>query len=371
MSNKKVINFSPGPAKLPPDVLKKAQDELINYGNTGISVMEMSHRSAEFEAIVKNAQKLLREIMGIPDNYSVLFMHGGGTAQFAAIPLNLCSKMNGESLANYVVTGSWSDKAAKEAQKYINVNRVTPKTSQYNEIPDQKEWKLDEAANYLFYTDNETIHGIEFPNIPNTLPDIPVAVDMTSNFLTRPIDVKRYGVIVAGTQKNVGIAGLAVAVVRKDLIGKAMDVCPAVFDYKTMDDNNSLYNTPPTYAIYICGLYLQWIKDNGGLEAMAKRSAEKSKLIYEVIDNSNDFYYSPIKPNSRSRINIPFRVGGKTGDEELEKKFLEEAKARNMIQLKGHRSVGGMRASLFNALTVDEAKELQEFMTQFMKENRK
>jgi phosphoserine aminotransferase len=175
-------------------------------------------------------------------------MHGGGTAQFAAIPLNLCSKFKGESLANYVVTGSWSDKAAKEAQKYINVNRVTPKTSQYNEIPDQKEWKLDSNANYLFYTDNETIHGIEFPNIPNTLPDIPVAVDMTSNFLTRPIDVKRYGVIVAGTQKNVGIAGLAVAIVRKDLIGKAMDICPTIFDYKTMDDNNSLYNTPPTFA---------------------------------------------------------------------------------------------------------------------------
>lgn len=369
-SQPKVINFSPGPAKLPNEVLKKAQEELVYYGNTGISVMEMSHRSADFEKILTNVQNLLRELMGIPDNYSILLMHGSGTGQFASIPLNLVSKLKDSSVVDYLVTGAWSDKSAKEAQKYTNVNRITPKVNKFNEIPDKNEWKLDSNAKYFFYTDNETIHGIEFPFIPDSLPDVPLVCDMTSNFLTRPIDVEKYGAIFAGTQKNCGIAGLGVVVVRKDLIGKAMEVCPSILDYKIMDDNNSLYNTPPVYPIYMCGLYLQWIKEKGGLKEMSKRADQRSQLIYEVIDNSNDFYCSPIKANSRSRVNIPFRIG-QAGDEALEKKFLDEAKNRNMIQLKGHRSVGGIRASLFNAMTIEETNILRQFMIDFQNANKK
>ncbi|XP_054157942.1 probable phosphoserine aminotransferase [Oppia nitens] len=368
----KVINFSPGPAKLPAEVLKIAQNELIHYANTGISIMEMSHRSQEFEAIVKNVQNLLRELIGIPDNYSILLMHGSGTGQFAALPMNLVSQFMDGSVVDYIVTGAWSDKTLKEAQKYVsNVNRVTPKQTAYVEIPERNQWKLDANAKYFFYTDNETIHGIEFPYIPEGLPNVPLVADMTSNFLTRPIDIKKYGAIVAGTQKNCGIAGLGIAIVRKDLIGKAMSVCPSIMDYKIMDDNNSLYNTPPVYSIYMCGLFLQWIKDNGGLEAMAKRSTERCQLIYDIIDNSNDFYYSPINPNSRSRVNIPFRVGGKSGDTDLEKRFVDEAKAKGMIQLKGHRSVGGIRASLFNAMTVEETQVLRQFMIDFQKTYKK
>jgi len=351
--------------------LKKAQEELIHYENTGISIMEMSHRSAEFEAIVKNVQKLLTELMGIPDNYSILLMHGSGTGQFAALPMNLVSGLKDGSLVNYLVTGAWSDKSAKEAQKYTTVNTVTPKLKEYFSIPNKSEWKLDSNAKYFFYTDNETIHGIEFPYIPESLPNVPLVCDMTSNFLTRPIDIKKYGAVVAGTQKNCGIAGLALVVVRKDLIGKAMDVCPSILNYKIMDDNNSLYNTPPVYPIYMCGLYLQWIKDNGGLEAMSRRSDERCKLIYDTIDQSNGFYYSPIKPNSRSRVNIPFRVGGQTGNADLEARFVAESKAKGMIQLKGHRSVGGIRASLFNAMTVEETKVLRQFMIDFQKANQK
>ncbi|XP_017486328.1 PREDICTED: phosphoserine aminotransferase-like [Rhagoletis zephyria] len=362
-------NFNPGPAKVPKEVLQKAQDELIYYRESGISVFEMSHRSPEFEGIINNAENLLREVLNIPSNYRVLFLHGGGTGQFASIPLNLTAP--GEK-ANYVITGAWSEKAAKEAEKYIKVNRVNPKPAKFVSIPDRATWNVDPEGKYLFYTDNETIHGVEYPApVAPFSENMPVVFDMTSNFLTRPVDVTNYGAIIAGTQKNAGVAGLAIVIVRDDLIGRPQTICPSILDYKVLLANQSLYNTPPTYSIYMTGLFLQWIKDQGGLEEMSRRADARAKLVYDVIDQSNGFYSCAVEPTARSRVNACFRVGGPSGDEALEKKFFEQAKERRFVGVKGHRSVGGVRISMFNACPLSDAQTIADMMVQFQKENQK
>ncbi|KAI1280817.1 Phosphoserine aminotransferase [Halotydeus destructor] len=369
-SSSKTINFAAGPAKVPESVLEQAQKELIHYANTGISVMELSHRSADFEKIINNAEADLREIMNIPDNYRVLFLGGGATGQFSSIPMNLCEKL-GEATVDYVITGGWSAKATKEAEKYVKTaNRVLPKMDKYVDVPDKSQWKFSPDAKYIYYCDNETVDGVQFPDneIIHNPHNVPVVCDFTSSFLTRPIDVSKYGLIVAGTQKNVGIAGLAIVIVREDLI-KPMSFCPTVLNFKIMADNKSLYNTPPCYPIYITGLCLKWIKDNGGLTGMQSRAAERAALVYDVIQNSNGFYTNPVNPVYQSRITVVFRISGPQG-EALEKKFLAQAMELGMIQLKGHRSVGGIRAAMYNAMTVDEVKFLAQFMVQFMKDNR-
>ncbi|RWS23583.1 Phosphoserine aminotransferase-like protein [Leptotrombidium deliense] len=381
MESKKVYNFAAGPSKVPEEVntqfvnfiyfqlpaqqvLRQAQQELLNYNNEGASVMELSHRSKTFEKVIETAEKDLRDILSIPDNYKVLFMQGGGTGQFAAIPLNLCPGLK-DCSADYLVTGAWSSKAAKEAEKYIKVNRVLPKSDKHVTIADKSEWKLNANASYLYYCENETIHGVEWHHAPEPLPGVPLVADMSSNFLTKPIDVSKYGIIFAGAQKNVGIAGLVVVIVREDLLGKEAGFCPSVLSYKTMADNKSLYNTPNCFAVYITGLCLKWIKANGGLRGMQERCNKKSDLIYSVIDSSNGFFYSPVDKRYRSKVNLPFRIGGANGDDELEKEFLSESAKRGMIQLKGHRSVGGLRASLFNAITIEETQFLANFMKEF------
>ncbi|XP_031550783.1 phosphoserine aminotransferase-like [Actinia tenebrosa] len=358
---KKVVNFAPGPAKLPEEVLEQAQKEFLNYGNLGISVMEMSHRSAEFTKIISDAENNLRDLLDIPDNYKVLFLQGGGTGQFSAVPLNL---MKDGGSADYIITGTWSAKAAKEAEKYGKVNHVFPKLDTYNTIPCRTEWNLDPQASYVYYCANETVHGVEFDEIPETH-GVPLVCDMSSNILTKPVDIKKFGLIYAGAQKNIGCAGVTIVIVREDLIGKACPRCPVVFDYKIQTGMNSLYNTPPTYGIYIMGLVFKWIKKHGGLEEMNKRSVMKSSLIYDIIDSSNGFYSGKVKQGSRSRMNITLRIGNESGNEELEKRFVEEAGARGMIQLKGHRIVGGIRISLYNAITLEETKALADFMMEF------
>ncbi|MCI4392501.1 hypothetical protein PGIGA_G00146720 [Pangasianodon gigas] len=364
MDTKKVLNFSPGPAKLPQPVLIQAQRELLDYNGLGISVLEMSHRTSDFSKIINSAETLLRELLNIPENYKVLFLQGGGTGQFSAVPLNLIG-LKEDRCADYIVTGTWSAKAAKEAEKYGKVNVVHPKADRYTGIPDSSSWSLNPSASYVYYCCNETIHGIEFNFIPDTKGVILVS-DMSSNFLSRPVDVSKFGLIFAGAQKNIGSAGVTIVIVREDLLGKALKECPTVFDYKVQAENNSLHNTPPCYSIYIVKLVLEWIKKNGGTDVMDKLSKQKSSLIYDIINSSNGFYSCPIDVKSRSRMNIPFRIGNSEGDEALEKQFLEGASKLGMISLKGHRSVGGIRVSLYNAVTVEETQALAAYMKEFL-----
>ncbi|UXI21071.1 hypothetical protein NH340_JMT07014 [Sarcoptes scabiei] len=372
---RRMINCNPGPAAQPREILEQAHRELFDYQNTGISVMEMSHRSAEFENIIKTAEQLLREIVNIPDNYRVLFMHGGGTAQFSAIPLNLCNKFK-EQLVNYACTGVWSEKAAKEAEKYCIVHRVLPPKKldgTLETIPDYSDWNINPEGTYLYYTDNETLTGLEYPiqiQAPISNPKMIVAVDMTSNFLTRKFDVSNYGVVIAAAQKNIGIAGVGVVIIREDLLGSPMPICPLTMDYTLWNKNKSLYNTPSCYPIYMCMLYLQWIKKKGGLEEMERRARKRSELIYSIIDQSNGFFYNPIDPKCRSRINITFRIGGGSkGDDALEKLFIDECKNRNIIGVKGHRLVGGIRISMFNAMRVKDAEIIADLMRKFLKKH--
>ncbi|CAL1295170.1 unnamed protein product [Larinioides sclopetarius] len=366
MSSDKIIYFAAGPAKVPGEVLQQAHEEFLNYNNTGISVVELTHRGADYGKINDEAEAALRELYQIPSNYKVLFLQGGGTGQFSAIPLNLCS--SSDDVVDYVITGTWSSKAALEAEKYCKVNRVLPKTNVYTGIPNQSEWKLSNNAKYVYYCSNETIHGIEFDFIPETN-GVPLVCDMSSNILTRPLDITKFGVIFAGAQKNAGIPGVALLIVREDLLGKGMSVCPTVFDYRINAANKSLYNTPPTFSVYILGLVFKWVLSNGGISAMDRNSAIKSSLVYEVLDSSNGFYHSVIKKENRSRMNIPFRIGGPSINGELETKFLNEAKARKMISLEGHPSVGGLRISLYNAITLDETKAVVEFLKEFQANN--
>ncbi|KAJ5069023.1 phosphoserine aminotransferase [Anaeramoeba ignava] len=356
------FNFSPGPAIMPESVLKKAADEMLNYQGTGISVMEMSHRSKEFEAILKGADDNLRKLLNIPDTYAILYLQGGAHYQFSAIPLNL---LGDKKKADYIITGSWSERAAKEAEKYCEVNVVT-KPTKFNTIPDKKEWKLSPDAAYVYMCDNETIFGVEFPDIPDT-GDIPLVADMSSNFLSRPFDITKFGLVYACAQKNFGMAGLTIVVVRKDLIGNARKDTPMLMDYKLQFDSRSLYNTPSTYCIYIAALIFDWMVEQGGLEAFDKLNKEKSKTIYDAIENSNGFFYSPVDAKCRSRMNIPFLAK----DTSLEKLFMEEAGKLDLIGLQGHRSVGAFRASIYNAFPLEGCKKLATFMKDFQEKHEK
>ncbi|XP_067140563.1 probable phosphoserine aminotransferase [Centruroides vittatus] len=366
MSGGRVINFSAGPSKVPTEVLERVKQELLNYNGEGMSVMELSHRSAAFAKIVQEAEQDVRDLLDVPSNYKVLFMHGGGTGQFAAIPLNICPE---GSTVDYFVTGGWSAKAAKEAEKYCKVNKVLPKTDKYTGIADPSTWKLSPNAAYVYYCANETIHGVEFHSIPEISPSIPLICDMSSNIFTKPVDVSKYGIIFAGAQKNIGAAGVTLVIVRDDLIGKARTICPSILEYKVNAENNSLYNTPATFSLYVCGLVLKWIKEKGGIEAMERNSIQKSKLVYDTIKESKGFYYSHIEEAVRSRMTIPFRVGGPDGNDNLEKKFLAAAQKRGMSGLKGHRSVGGIRIAVFNAMSIEETQQLISFMKDFASEH--
>ncbi|XP_034945187.1 probable phosphoserine aminotransferase [Chelonus insularis] len=365
MSQKKVMNFGAGPAKLPEEVLKDVQAELLSFNNTSISILELSHRSTDYAKVNQNAQDRLRELLNIPDNFKVLFMQGGGTGIFAAVPLNLISK---SGTADYIVTGSWSAKAAKEAAKYGSINIVHPPMTKYTEVPNPSIWNLNPNASYVYYCDNETIHGVEFNFIPETN-GVPIVADMSSNFLSRKFDVSKFGVIYAGAQKNIGPSGVTVVIVREDLLGNAMTVCPSILDFAVNAKENSIYNTPPTFQIYFIGKVFDWIKKNGGVEGMENLAKQKSKLIYDIIEESNGFYSCPIDPKCRSRMNLPFRINN--NDEELEKKFLAGAVELGMLQLKGHRSVGGIRASLYNAVTLKETEALADYMKKFLQTHKK
>lgn len=353
----RVINFSAGPATLPEAVLKQAAGEMLDWHGSGQSVMEMSHRGKEFMSIATQAEADLRELMGIPANYKVLFLQGGASLQFSMIPINL---LRGKTGADYVHTGEWAKKAIKEAKQFCQVNVVaSSEDKNFTYAPPQADWKLSKDAAYVHYTANETIGGVEFHWMPQT-GDVPLVCDMSSNILSRPVDVSKYGLIYAGAQKNIGPAGLTIAIVRDDLIGQALPKTPVMLDYKTHADNESMYNTPPTYGIYIAGLVFQWIKQNGGLAAMHQRNQEKAALLYAFLDQSR-FFVSPVAKGDRSLMNVPFTL--KKAD--LDEEFLKGAKARGMIQLKGHRSVGGMRASIYNAMPLEGVKTLVDYMSGF------
>ncbi|MFV1993712.1 MAG: 3-phosphoserine/phosphohydroxythreonine transaminase [Acidiferrobacterales bacterium] len=356
----RVLNFSPGPAALPQPVLEQAQQELLDWQGSGISIMEMSHRGKEFISIAQQAETDLRELMAIPKNYKVLFLQGGASTQFAMVPLNLCAPGNAGK-ADYAFTGHWSKKAVAEAKRYCDVNVIVDtQESKFTNIPAQADWKMGDDAAYVHYTPNETIAGAEFGWIPET-GNKPLVADMSSSILSRPIDVSKYGIIYAGAQKNIGPAGLTIVIIREDLIGHAGPQVPAMLNYKTFADSDSMYNTPPTYSWYMAGLVFQWLKKSGGLESMAKVNQRKAEKLYRAIDESNGFYRNPVDVDCRSIMNVPFILK----DDALDKVFLEESKKAGLIQLKGHRSVGGMRASIYNAMPEAGIDTLIDFMKQF------
>ncbi len=356
-----IYNFSAGPAVLPAEVLQQARDEMLDWHGSGMSVMEMSHRGKEFMSIAAKTEADLRELAGIPDNYKVLFLSGGASSQFAMAPMNL---LRGKKSANYVNTGEWSKKAIKEAKRYGAVNiAASSEDANFTYVPAQNTWKIDPDTAYLHYTPNETIGGVEFnwtPDLTHLNVDMPLVADMSSSFMSRPLDVSRFGLIYAGAQKNVGPAGLCIVIVREDLLGTTLPGTPTMFDYKIHADNDSMYNTPPTYPMYICGLVLEWLKKKGGLAEMERINIAKANLLYDFLD-STDFYHCPVAKADRSRMNVPFTLKNASLDEE----FLKQAKAHGLIQLKGHRSVGGMRASIYNAMPPEGVKVLVEFMREF------
>ncbi|MFZ4700589.1 MAG: 3-phosphoserine/phosphohydroxythreonine transaminase [Candidatus Methylumidiphilus sp.] len=353
----RVYNFSAGPSTMPEEVLQRAQAEMLEWGKSGMSVMEMSHRGKEYVSIAERAEADFKEIMGVPENYKVLFVAGGATGQFAAIPMNLLA---GKTVANYVNTGIWSGKAISEAKKYAEVKvAASSKENGFKNIPARADWKIDPEAAYLHYTSNETINGVEFQEIPDA-GGLPLVCDMSSNILSRPVDVSQFGLIYAGAQKNMGPAGIAVVIVRDDLIGHALPVTPSIFDYKVMAENDSMLNTPPTYNWYLLGLVLEWVKEKGGLAAMEANNIAKATKLYAAIDAS-PFYGNPVEPAYRSRMNVPFTLA----NPELEKTFTTEANAAGLVSLGGHRSVGGMRASIYNAMPAAGVDALIEFMAEF------
>lgn len=353
----RAFNFSAGPAVLPEEVLQQARDEMLDWHGSGTSVMEMSHRGKEFMSIAAQAEADLRELMAIPAHYKVLFLQGGASLQFAAIPMNL---LRGAGKADYIHTGEWAKKAIGEAKKYCQVNvAASSEDAKFTYAPAQDRWRLDPEAAYVHYTANETIGGVEFQWVPET-GKVPLVCDMSSNILSRPVDVSRYGLIYAGAQKNIGPAGLTIVIVREDLLGKALPSTPSMLDYKVMADNESMYNTPPTYAIYIAGLVFQWLKRMGGLAAMEKVNIAKARVLYDLLDASS-FYKSPVALTDRSRMNIPFTLPSEAHDEA----FLKQAKGKQLLQLKGHRSVGGMRASIYNAMTLEGVQALADYMRAF------
>lgn len=359
--SKRAFNFCAGPAALPEAVLQRAQAELLDWQGKGLSVMEMSHRSEEYTAIAEKAEQDLRDLMAIPSDYKVLFLQGGASQQFAEIPLNLLPE---DGVADYIDTGIWSKKSIEEASRYGRVNvAASAKPYDYFAIPGQNEWQLSKDAAYLHYASNETIGGLQFDWIPE-VGDVPLVADMSSDILSRPIDVSKFGLIYAGAQKNIGPSGLVVTIVREDLLGRARSACPTMLNYKVAADNGSMYNTPATFSWYLSGLVFEWLKEQGGVAAMERINHAKKDLLYKAIDTS-DFYSNPIAVNARSWMNVPFRLA----DEKLDKPFLAGADARGLLNLKGHRSVGGMRASIYNAVGLDAVEALVAYMAEFEKEH--
>ncbi len=357
----RVYNFSAGPSMLPLDALKKAQAELLDYQGCGQSVMEMSHRSKEFDGIIKEAEALFREIMQIPENYKVLFLQGGASAQFSAIPLNF---MNKNRKADYIITGVWAKKAFQEAKKYGDVRAVASSEDKtFTYIPKVTKEDIDPEADYVYFCMNNTIYGTKYPYIPDT-GDVPLIADVSSCFLSEPLDVTKFAMVYGGAQKNIAPAGLVVAIIREDMLGHARDITPVMMDYKVQADADSLYNTPPCWTIYMCKLVLEWIRDMGGLQAVKENNVRKAKLLYDFLDESK-LFKSPVAKEDRSLMNIPFV----TGDKDLDAKFVKEATEAGFINLKGHRTVGGMRASVYNAMPVEGVEKLVEFMKAFEKAN--
>lgn len=358
----RVYNFAAGPATLPEEVLKKAAKELVEYGESGMSVMEMSHRSSVFDAIIKGAESVLREIMQIPENYEVLFLQGGASSQFAMVPLNLFSKTR---KADFIHTGNWTKRAIAEAKRYGTVNLIaSSEDKNFSYIPKVDKSSFSKDADYFYICSNNTIYGTRYTSFPET-GDIPLIADMSSNILSEVVDVSRFGIIFAGAQKNIGPAGVTVVVIRKDLIGHAMDITPTMFNYKTHAEEKSLYNTPPTYGVYIAKLVFEWIKGKGGVPSIEKTNKEKAKILYDYLDESKLFKGTVVKED-RSLMNVPFV----TGDKDKDSRFIKEASQNGLIELKGHRSVGGMRASIYNAMPVEGVKKLVEFMKKFESENK-
>ena len=357
----RVYNFSAGPSMLPEEVLKKAAAEMLDYEGSGQSVMEMSHRSKWYEPIIKGAESLMREVMNIPDNYKVLFVQGGASTQFSAIPMNF---MTGSGKADYLVTGQFATKAYKEATKYGDVKEVaSSKDKTFSYIPKTDKSMFREDADYVYICHNNTIYGTKYPELPDT-GDIPLVADVSSSFLSEPMDVSKFGVIYGGAQKNVAPAGLTIVIIREDLLGKAMPLTPTMLDYKVIADGESMYNTPPCYSIYMCKLVLEWIKSLGGLEAMKERNEKKAKILYDFLDQSKMFRGTAEK-EFRSMMNVTFV----TDSDDLNKKFVAEAEKAGFVNLKGHRSVGGMRASIYNAMPIEGVEKLVEFMKEFEKAN--
>lgn len=359
---KRVLNFSAGPSMLPLNVIEDAAANLANYNGCGQSVMEMSHRSKEFGKIIEDAEANLREIVNIPDNYKVLFLQGGGTLQFSMVPLNL---LRASKKADYVVTGSWAKKAAKEAGKFGDIKVIASSESDnFTYIPKITKDDIRPDADYVYVCTNNTIYGTHFPYVPET-GDIPLVADMSSCFLSEEIDVTQYGIVWAGAQKNVAPAGVTIVIIREDLIGFAGETVPTYLDYKIHADNGSMYNTPPCFPIYIAGEVFKDIKNNGGIKAVNERNKKKAAMLYDYI-NSSDFYNCPVKEEDRSLMNVVFV----TGDTDMDKKFVAEAKDEGMVNLSGHRSIGGMRASIYNAMPVEGVEKLVEFMKKFEAENK-
>lgn len=359
----RVYNFSAGPAVLPEEVLKEAAAEMLDYNGSGMSVMEMSHRSKWFDEIIKTAEQDLRDLMNIPDNYKVLFLQGGASQQFAMIPMNLMKN----KVADYIITGQWAKKAFNEAKKYGNAKAIASSEDKtYSYIPDVSDLDIDDDADYVYICENNTIYGTKYHTLPNTKGKTLVS-DVSSCFLSEPVDVEKYGIIYGGVQKNIGPAGVVIVIIREDLIPSDDEIdekVPTMLRYKTHSDNDSLFNTPPAYGIYICGKVFKWLKGKGGLEAMKEHNEKKAKILYDYLDESKMFKGTVVKED-RSLMNVPFV----TGDKDLDAKFVAEATKAGFVNLKGHRTVGGMRASIYNAMPIEGVENLVEFMKKFEKEN--
>ena len=351
-----IYNFSAGPAVLPKEVLAQAAAEMLDWHGSGMSVMEMSHRGPEFLSIYRAAEQDVRELLKVPANYKILFMQGGGLGHNAIIPMNMLGGLESPTI-DFIQTGSWSSKSIREAGRYAKVNVAAKGVTS---VPPQSEWQLTPGAAYLHMCTNETIDGVEIDFVPTVQGNTPLVADMSSHILSRQVDVSKYGVIFGGAQKNIGPAGVTLVIVREDLIGKALPICPSAFDWKNVADNESMYNTPPTYGIYIAGLTFQWLKKQGGVAAMEQRNIEKAKLVYAALD-ADDFYQNRVAKEYRSRMNIPFYLR----DESQNEAFLAGAKARGLLQLKGHKSVGGMRASIYNAMPIEGVQALVDYLNEF------
>ena len=358
----RVYNFSAGPSMLPVEVLEKAQKEMVEYGKAGMSVMEMSHRSKDYEEIINGCEALVRELMHVPDNYKVMFLQGGGSSQFAMIPMNLGNK---NKKCDIVITGQWAKKAAQEAERYITVNKIASSADKtFSYIPKLDKSTFSKDADYFYICLNNTIYGTKFNELPDT-GDVPLVADISSCIMSEELDVSKFGLLFAGAQKNLGPAGVTLVIVREDLIGNAMDITPTMFNYQIHADNASLYNTPPTYGIYVIKLVLEWIKEQGGIKAVQAVNEKKAKILYDFLDSSSMFK-GTVVPEDRSLMNVPFV----TDDDDLNAKFIKEAKEAGFVNLKGHRSVGGMRASIYNAMPVEGVEKLVEFMKKFEAENK-